>query len=1119
MSLCRHRCSFEIKRRSFERLAFAARVAFAVLAASTIASSGSAGVYYVDPARPGASDFGPGTIDIPCRTIQGAVTAFGSAGNIIIVRPGTYRETVTLAASGTLNAPIVLKASEPGVIVTGTDDYSVPAQWAPIADGVHLAAAVTWQPFQVFIDGVRLAPAPALPAPLPPQTFRWIPGEGLYVNVGDNPGSHACEVGRRATGIFLSGVYGIVEGFEINRHDDRAVLVGGAHAIIRECTIRFANKYGIDVTSAPDVQLLSNTVSDNGDHGIIVKKESTRCRIAYNESFRNARPGARAANGLDVDGSIDCVVENNRFHHNQDSGMQFVNGANNGLSRNNASWANGDHGFDHVRTTGIRHFHDVAHANARDGFSFEGFSGGGSLNNCIATDNGLATREFNLWVDEASSEGFVSDYNIFWNSTPQKPIKFRGFQFLNLAEYSSSSGLDRHSRAQDARFMNAAAGDFRLRAGSPAIDAATADSASYPLLDAADQSRFDDPATANAGSGSPDYADLGASEYRNAAPVVAVRSNLTHGIAPQAVEFDAASSSDADGGVVSYTFDFGDGSPVVAAQLSPLITHVYGAGVHTATVIVTDAFGAKDTAQTAITIAQNLCANPGMESDLSGWEAYGPASVARVVGGHSGSSSVAVFAGAAQAVGLADHPNVVSNVPAAGIRYQYSAWVRSASSTGTVKIQLREYLSGMLQGPGAISAAVRLSPVWQPVAAELTTVRPGSSIEFEIKGAVGLAGEDFEIDDVQVADVTDAAADHAPIITAPVTANATPGERLTMSVSAADPDGDPLTALVADLSLLPAGSNASFVVNLARTGGTLTWTPVASDARASGYRVMFTASNAMGGSAGTTIFVGAGTESNLCGNAGFESGVSGWGAYGPATIARVEGGHSGAFCAEVRATGSTTIGLGDLPNWVTVPAAGIVYRYSAWVRSAASTGSAKLVIREFLSGTQQGVTVYSTAVRLSPEWQMISADIRTLKAGSTLEFEIKDYQATSPEVFQIDDVAIVRVASESGGDGRVSRANLSPVLDRFSAAITPNPIRSEGTLDLVLTRRGSVDVQIYDLEGRSVASPCASSVMDAGHHRIAVSLADPRTRVAPGAYFYRVVADEGVLTGKVLVVR
>ncbi len=939
------------------------RVACFLITALTlqvIASRAEARDYYVDPSRPGASDSGPGTSEVPCRTIQGAVTAFGSAGNTIIVRPGTYRETVTLSASGTPDLPIVLKASGPGAIVTGSEGFSVPAQWTATSGGVHLAAAVTWQPLQVFIDGARLSPGPALPATLPLQTFRWVSGEGLYVNIGDNPGSHACEVGRRPTGIYISGAQVIVEGLEINRTDDRAVLVGGPEAIVRDCTIRFAYKYGIDVTAAPDVELSRNKVSDNGDHGIIVKSGSARCRIANNESFRNARPSVRAANGVDIDGSSECVVENNRFHHNQDSGLQFVNGASNGLSRNNVSWANGDHGFDHVRATNIRHFHDVAQGNLRDGFSFEGVSKRGAMFNCIAINNGLTTNEYNLWVEDASAEGFESDYNIIWNSTSQKPIKFRGFQFGSLAEYRSASGLDLHSRSESPRFFNPSTGDFRLRAGSPAIDAATAAPVACPSSDCVNQSRFDDPATTNAGAGPPAYADLGATEYRNLYPVAALRSNLTQGVAPQLIQLDATATTDADGNIITYTFDFGDGTPAPPSQKTPMITHTYGPGDHSAAVIVMDAYGATDTARVTIHITAN----------------------------------------------------------------------------------------------------------------------------------------------------------RAPNVTAPDTVNAAPGERVTVTVTAADPDGDAITALTADLSQLPAGSNATFVTNPTRTGGTLTWTPAASNARASGYPVSFTASNSMTGSALTTFLVGAGAA-NVCGNGGFEGALTGWVAYGLATVARVGGGHSGAFCAEVRATGSTTIGLGDDPNWVTVPAGGTVYQYSAWVRSASSTGNSKLVIREFLNGVQQGTTVFSPTVALSPAWQKISAEIRTLTAGSTLEFEIKDYQIASPEVFQIDDVSIVRLP----GSVSVSQPDSAIVAGGFSAAISPNPLRNHGTIELVLTRRGTVDVRLYDLEGRPVAAPCTSRVMDAGRHRFPLSLADGATRMEPGAYFYRVVADEGVLTGKLLIVR
>lgn len=1116
---------FRFSIRSHERRPHATRLRAICVVASMIALPWSAvvaraSVHHVNSSRPEATDVGPGTRDIPCRTIQGAVIAFGSAGNTILVHPGIYRETVTLAASGTTLAPIVLKAAAPGVIVTGTDDFSAPEGWVLAADGNYLAAAVSWQPLQVFIDGARLSYAPPAPAPLPLQSFRWVAGEGLYVNIGGHPGSHACEIGRRAAGIFVSGAHVVVEGFDVMRSDDRAVLVNGHHTVIRGCAIRFANKYGIDVTLAPDVTLEGNTVSDNNDHGIIVKKESARCRIANNESFRNARPGARAANGLDVDGSTDCVVENNRFHHNQDSGVQFVNGANNGLSRNNLSWANGDHGFDHVRATGIRHFHDVAYGNVRDGFSFEGMASGGAIFNSIAVNNGITSNEFNLWVDEASSEGFQSDYNIFWNATSHRPIKFRGFQLVSLAEYSAASGLDRHSRAADPRFMDPAAADFRLRAGSPAIDAASSDSAASPAVDAAARPRFDDPATVNSGTGAQNYADLGASEYRNLAPVAALGPDVSSGIAPHAIELDATGSSDPEGVSLSYRFDFGDGSPALL-EAGSIAAHTYGPGTFTSALTVTDEFGASDTAHAVITVAANLCANPGMETDLRGWQAYGAATIVRIAGGRSGTSSVSVRANAAQTVGLADHPNFVANVPAAGITYRYTAWVRSAAGSGTIKLQLREYLSGMLQGTGAISPVVRLSPAWQRLAAELTTVRSGSSIEFEIKSLATAAGEEFEVDDVAIIVVSDATADKAPIVSAPVTAAGAAGERITVKISAADPDGDALTWLGADFSHLPAGSNATFAPNTTSTGGTFTWTPSASDARAGGYRVMFTAANAMNGSAATTIFVtGAEGGSNLCQNPGFETGLAGWEAYGPATIARVEGGHSGAFCAEVRATGSTTIGLGDLPNWVTVPNANAVYRYSAWVRSAAHAGTAKLVVREFMSGAQLGTTAYSSAVRLSPAWQQITAEIRTLKAGSVLEFEIKDYQAIAGEVFQIDDVTITRVNAESSGSGRVSRGDASSTEPlRFSAAISPNPLRDAGTLDFVLTRRGAVEVQLFDLHGRSAGMPLFARMMEPGRHRVAVSLARAGNPVAPGAYFYRVRADEGVLTGKVLVVR
>src|SRR5262249_24071975 len=59
-----------------------------------------AATYYVDNQNPAATDAGPGTPATPYRTISAAVTQHGGPGNTILVSPGTYREQVSVSASG-----------------------------------------------------------------------------------------------------------------------------------------------------------------------------------------------------------------------------------------------------------------------------------------------------------------------------------------------------------------------------------------------------------------------------------------------------------------------------------------------------------------------------------------------------------------------------------------------------------------------------------------------------------------------------------------------------------------------------------------------------------------------------------------------------------------------------------------------------------------------------------------------------------------------------------------------------------------------------------------------------------------------------------------------------------
>ena len=563
----------------------------------------TAGTYYVDLSSPTCSPTGPGTEAQPYCSITAAVNLRAQPGNTILVKPGVYREQVTIRASGTAGSPIVLRATGPGVILDGADDFSDPAKWVHVGSGVWRAATVTWPPNQVFVDDERIRAATDSLAPPPVNQFTWRSGQGLFLNLGGgNPGLRQTLVGVRDYNInMVARSWITVDGFIAVHAESRGVYMQGgcSNVTIARNSVSGAHSSGIQTVAGNGIVIELNTVNNSGPHGIGLTAGATNCTIRDNESFGSTDPDIRRADGIYLYGSPGNVLCRNRVHNNQDSGIHFGPGSNDCIAFNNRSWSNGDHGYDHLGASGTTHVNDVAYGNTKDGWSIEGGSPGTRVYNCIAVNNGLNTDEYNLWVEPGSEAGFVSDHNIFWNTTIQDPINYLDIEYAAIDDYRAASGQDAHSIQADPMFVDPASGDFRLRPGSPGIDSGDSGAPYWPVNDVANRPRVDVPGIPDLGVGPLQYADRGAFEYQFAPPSAMLVLSPATGAAPVVVTADASASFDADGPIVSYRFDFGDGT-TVGPQSSPVASHAYSDETRTVTVTVTDADGMTGTGSASV---------------------------------------------------------------------------------------------------------------------------------------------------------------------------------------------------------------------------------------------------------------------------------------------------------------------------------------------------------------------------------------------------------------------------------------------------------------------------------------------------------------------------------------
>lgn len=602
----------------------------------------AAGAWWVDNTSPLCSNTGPGTSDTPLCTISAAAARAINAGDQVMVRPGTYAEQVTVAASGGVGSPITFVASAPGVVVLGTRDLSDAAGWtAAGATAWSRAYAPPSAPRQVFRDDVRLPAAASLAALAAGQFFFDTVARVLYVDAGGpNPADgHTIAAGAQTYGFNLVGRSNVVvDGFRLKRQNNAGVRLSGSSVVtvqnvtateagvngillesatsnvtVSGSTVSGSASVGIRLSATTGSRIAANISRTNNFHGISLATSSNNV-IEGNESADNRVPaGTNAAAGIDVNTtSPDNVVRGNLTHGNQDSGVQVYSASHRALVIRNISYRNGDHGFDTFASTNVTYLSNTSYGNRMDGFSVEGNATGATLRNNISVDNGLATGEFGIYVDALSATGFSADADIVWNSANATAVKIGLAAYPTLAAYAAATGQEAQGRGQDPNFVDAANGNFALSANSPAIDAADATVAGFEATDRTGTAAVDDLNVPDTGAGTPAYADRGALERTplpadpaDAAPHAVLVLSTSNGQVPPAatVRADATGSSDVDPtGIASYTFDFGDGT-VVGPQAGGTAQHDYTAtGVRTVRVTVADSGGATASAQQSVTL-------------------------------------------------------------------------------------------------------------------------------------------------------------------------------------------------------------------------------------------------------------------------------------------------------------------------------------------------------------------------------------------------------------------------------------------------------------------------------------------------------------------------------------
>jgi hypothetical protein len=241
--------------------------------------------------------------------------------------------------------------------------------------------------------------------------------------------------------------------------------------------------WGIFTGFVNDLLIENNETSGSVEqHGIYVSNSGDRPVIRNNYSWGNHDAGIHMNGDLSQggDGIISgALISGNRIYNNGLGGGSGINmdGVQNSRIENNLLWNNHSSGISlydidgAAGSSGNVVVNNTIHQSADGRWALNIQSG--STGNAVRNNILLSQHSFRGAIDISSDSlaGFTSDYN----AVISRFTADGGDSILSLSQWQSATGQDAHSfvTMPAALFANWTAGDYHLKAGSPAINHGT----------------------------------------------------------------------------------------------------------------------------------------------------------------------------------------------------------------------------------------------------------------------------------------------------------------------------------------------------------------------------------------------------------------------------------------------------------------------------------------------------------------------------------------------------------------------------------------------------------------------------------------------------------------------